>query len=102
MISLVEKHIGELRNVCRKHQVSQMYLFGSAAKGNFTKDSDLDFLVQFSDKVGVLDYADNFFSLVEALEALFERRVDLLTISSLKNPILKEEIEKTKVMLYAA
>ncbi len=79
-----------------------MYLFGSAAKGNFTKDSDLDFLVQFSDKVGVLDYADNFFSLVEALEALFERRVDLLTISSLKNPILKEEIEKTKVMLYAA
>ncbi|MEQ9378497.1 MAG: nucleotidyltransferase domain-containing protein [Imperialibacter sp.] len=91
-----------MEKVCHIHHVKTLYLFGSAAKETFNSESDLDFMVQFSTTLELLNYADNFFSLIESLEALFQRRVDLLSVSSVKNPVLKEEIDKTKVMLYVA
>ena len=102
MIDLINNNANELRNICVKHNVSSLYLFGSAAKGNFKSESDLDFLVQFNDKINLLDYADNFFSMMEELEKLYGRKIDLLTVTSLKNPILKKEIGNTQIELYAA
>ncbi|MBI3510346.1 MAG: nucleotidyltransferase domain-containing protein [Bacteroidetes bacterium] len=99
---MINSNVNELRKICVNHNVSSLCLFGSAAKGNFKSDSDLDFLVRFNDKINLLDYADNFFSMIEELEKLFNRKVDLLTVSSLKNPILKKEIENTQIALYAA
>lgn len=66
------------------------------------KDSDLDFLVEFSKDLDVLDYADNYFDFVEALEKLTGRKIDLLSVNALKNPVLKQEIYNTKIDLYAA
>lgn len=102
MQELIKSQLLELKQVCERHHVSSIFLFGSATNGAFKEDSDLDFLVEFTDKVEILDYADNFFSLIESLEKLYNRKIDLLTSSSLKNPILKQEIENTKIMLYAA
>jgi predicted nucleotidyltransferase len=50
----------------------------------------------------VLEYADNYFALLEKLEALLGKSVDLVTIKSLTNPILVQEINRSKVALYAA
>ena len=102
MHQLIKSRLPELEKICHAHHVKTLYLFGSAAKHTFNSESDLDFMGQFSAALELLNYADNFFSLIEALEALFQRRVDLLSVSSIRNPILKEEIDKTKVMLYAA
>ena len=50
----------------------------------------------------VLDYADNYFEFLKQLEILTGKKVDLVSKKSLKNPILIEEIERSKVELYAA
>ncbi len=84
------------------HGVSTIALFGSVAKETMNEESDIDFLVQFSDDLYLLDYADNYFSLLENLHALLGSKIDLVTEKSLKNPLFIEEIKKTKVELYAA
>ena len=64
-------------------------------------DSDLDFLVDFRPlPVGV--YADAFFGLHEELERLFGRPVDLVVASAIKNPYLRQSVEQTRALLYAA
>lgn len=96
-----EKEIA-LAEVCKQHYVALMSIFGSAVKGTFTEESDIDLLVLFTDDLDVLDYADNYFSLLENLELLFGKKVDLLSIKSIKNSALREEIFQSKIDLYAA
>lgn len=80
----------------------RLELFGSAATGEFPREtSDLDFLVEFEPPLGC-GYADRYFGLLEALEALFGRPVDLVVASAIKNPYFLEAIAKTRVVLYAA
>jgi predicted nucleotidyltransferase len=102
MNKLIENRITEIISLCEKHSVVSIALFGSAAKETMRTDSDVDFLVQFSEDIDVLDYADNYFSLLGNLERLLNKKVDLISIKSLKNPILIEDIERSKVVLYAA
>ena len=53
-------------------------------------------------ELDVLNYADNYFSFLEELENLLGKKIDLVSKNSLKNPILIEEIDRSKVNLYAA
>lgn len=98
----IEEILNDIIELCKAHHVVSISLFGSAAKGENNLNSDIDFLVQFSNNVSVLDYAENYFSLLEKLEKLIGKKVDLVSIKSLKNPILIREIESTKIDLYAA
>ncbi len=100
MIPIVENKLGQIITLCKAHQVDTLALFGSAVSGEFNQNSDLDFLVEFSDSVELLDYSDNYFSLLEKLESLFGRPIDLVSRKSLKNPILLAEIMKSKISLY--
>ena len=103
MIDLIKNNIKELEIICEKHKVRSLYLFGSAAKNEFKpKESDLDFVVEFNNTIDPIDFADNFFSLLDALKDLFKTEVDLLSYRALKNQIMKAEIDKSKVQLYAA
>lgn len=102
MIPLVEEKQKNLIAVCRRFGVRKIELFGSAAGEGFDAEtSDLDFLVTFDD-VGPGRYADSYFGLLEALEGLFQRRVDLVVSSVVQNPYFLEEIAKTRILLYAA
>lgn len=102
MHPLIKNSIAEISRLCKEHRVRSLSLFGSAAKGDMHSESDLDFLVEFSRDLDVLDYADNYFSFIDSLEKLTGRKIDLLSIKSLKNPVLKQEIYNTKIDLYAA
>ena len=102
MLKLIEDRITEIISLCKSHYVISIALFGSAAKGSMHEESDVDFLVQFSEDLDVLDYADNYFSLLDNLEKIVGKKVDLISIKSLKNQILIEDIERSKVVLYAA
>ena len=102
MIDLIQNKLGEIISACKKHHVETIALFGSAAKNSMHKDSDIDFLVEFSDDIDVLDYADNYFSLLDQLQTILNKKVDLVSERSLKNPILKEHVYQSKVDLYAA
>jgi predicted nucleotidyltransferase len=102
MYKLVTEKLEEIINLCKNHRVESISLFGSAARETMHYESDIDFLVHFSEEIDVLDYADNYFSLLEGLEILFGKEIDLVSVKSLKNPVLIQEIESTKVNLYAA
>ena len=67
-----------LDGLCLQYHVGSLEVFGSAATGNLREDSDLDFLVEFL-TVDSMSLADQYFGLLEALERLFDRKVDLLT-----------------------
>ncbi|HRN41373.1 MAG TPA: nucleotidyltransferase domain-containing protein [Vicingus sp.] len=103
MIDLIKNNIKDLETICEKHKVKSLYLFGSAAKNKFIpKKSDLDFVVEFNNTIEPIDFADNFFSLLDALKDLFKTDIDLLSYRALKNQIIIAEIENSKVQLYAA
>ncbi|HET8736612.1 MAG TPA: nucleotidyltransferase domain-containing protein [Pricia sp.] len=96
----IKSNIDELRLLCEEHLVDSFFLFGSAAKDEMNQNSDFDFLVTFSDRLELLEYADNYFSFMERLKNLLGREVDLVSEKALKNPVLIEEINKTKVIIY--
>ena len=102
MVDIIKNKIEEIIGVCKKHDVKSLSLFGSAPNDAMHPDSDIDFLVAFSIEIEVLDYADNYFSLLEGFEAILKRKIDLVSVKSLKTPVLKEEIYRSKVDLYAA
>ncbi len=102
MQQIIQDRITEIISLCKSHSVVSIALFGSAARGLMHANSDVDFLVQFSEDIDVLDYADNYFDLLDSLEKILGKKVDLISIKSLKNQILIDDIEHTKVVLYAA
>ncbi|MHB9130261.1 MAG: nucleotidyltransferase family protein [Armatimonadota bacterium] len=102
MYQEITRHLEELKELCRRYRVTRLYLFGSAAADAFQQGkSDLDFLVDF-EAMTPGDHADTYFSLAEALEALFSVKVDLVEEKTINNPYFREEVEETRVMLYAA
>ena len=78
-----------------------MYVFGSVCTENFTNESDIDLLISF-DNLSIEQYTDNYFELHYKLEALFGRKIDLLTEKSLSNPYFIKSLENTKQLIYAA
>jgi len=101
MNPVVEEHRTELEALCRRYRVRRLDLFGSAASGrDQSGKSDLDFLVEF-EPLPAGAYADTYFGLLEDLERLFGRPVDLVVASAIKNPYVRDSVERTRVSLYA-
>jgi len=98
-MELIDQHISDLKILCDKYYVSELYVFGSVANGKVTDKSDIDFLVRFSD-VDPLEYYDNYMDFKESLSALFARDIDLIEMQTIKNPILKRSIDRNKIILY--
>lgn len=97
----IESHRVELERLCRQYRVRRLELFGSAATGRDTAESDLDFLVEFEALLSG-EYADTYFGLLESLERLFDRPVDLVVASAIRNPYLRRSIDENKALIYAA
>jgi predicted nucleotidyltransferase len=74
-------------------------VFGSVLTDKFGKNSDIDFLVDFSN-IDLHQYADNYFDLKSSLEKLLGRPVDLLESKAIKNPYLKHSIDSSKRLIY--
>lgn len=72
-----------------RFKVKRIGYFGSFANGNYREDSDIDLLVEFDAVPGW-----DFFALEEYLENVFDRKVDLVTKSALREQ-LKEQILQT-------
>jgi len=102
MIALVDSKRAELKRLCERYYVRRLELFGSASADSFDPaTSDLDFLVEFHD-VPDGEHANCYFGLLEALEALFERPVDLVEAKAIENPYFLAEIQHTRQVLFAA
>lgn len=97
---IFEKKV-ELERLCMMYDVKTMYFFGSVCSDRFNDESDIDILISFKD-ISIERYTNNFFSLHEELEDLFRRKIDLLTESSIVNPFLRDSINESRELLYAA
>ncbi len=101
MKAVIEKNIREIEKVCKERFVTKLYTFGSVNTEKFKDSSDIDLLVEFG-KVEIKEYADNYFDMCDDLEGIFKRRVDLLTVNSVKNPYFKKELNKTRQLIFTA
>ena len=102
MIPDVAERADELERLCARYGVRTLSLFGSAATGTrLHADSDLDFLVEFQPTV-LAAYADAYFGLLESLERLFGRPVDLVIGPAIRNPYFLQAVEQTRTPLYEA
>ena len=98
-MDLIDSNIHKLTYLCGKYKVSKLYVFGSVLNQKFTRESDIDFLVNFK-KIELLEYADNYFDFKFSLEDLFNRKIDLLEEKAIKNPYLKQSIDTSKELVY--
>ena len=90
---IIKEKREEIINIADQHGAFNLRLFGSVARGEETEQSDIDFLIDYD-----LDKISSWFpsGLVEDLETLLKRRVDVVTINSLhyliRDKVLSEAI----------
>jgi len=102
MHRIIEQHLDEIVRICRKRNVVRLALFGSATGDRFDPArSDLDLLVEFG-KMTPAEHASQYFGLIEDLEKLLGRPVDIVEPGPVTNPYFRESFEQSQVVLYAA
>lgn len=95
----VDFHSKEFISLCKSHKVKELYAFGSVVNGNFTEQSDIDLLVEIDEK-NPINKGKLLLSLYDKFEKLFNKKIDLLTPGSIRNPILEEYIGASKKLVY--
>lgn len=99
-MNLIELHKIKLYEFCEKFNVKLLYLFGSYVRHTENEKSDIDFVVFFNLENEKFDYFDNYMSLKESLESLFDKEVELVEGQAIKNPIFQQVIDKEKLLIY--
>jgi hypothetical protein len=84
---------------CQRWKIIEFALFGSVLRDDFRPDSDIDALVTFSPDRRFT--WDDWTTMQEEIEALFNRKVDLVSKEYLKNPYRRYEILNTCQVIYA-
>lgn len=97
---IIETRFDKLVALCEQFKVDKLYAFGSVVTTHFNpKTSDLDLIVEL-EPMPPLEKGETLINLWDALEELFERKVDLMTDQPIRNPYLRQSVEKTKQLIY--
>ena len=90
----------EIESTCKTLAVKRLELIGSAARNDFClASSDIDVLVEFE---GTHDLFHRYFECKRRLEDLFKRNVDVVQAGAVKNPYVRQSIERNRVLVYGA
>ena len=98
-MNFLTNYLSGIFALCKKHRVRKLFAFGSVLTDRFTAESDVDLVVDF-ENMPVEDYADNYFSLKDALSGILHRDIDLLEDKAIRNPILRKRIDNSKQLIY--
>lgn len=100
--SIAEKR-DQIRALCRRFRVRRLEIFGSAARGGDFDPltSDADFLVEF-DTDPTLNAFDAYFELRQALASLLDRDVDLVSAAAIRNPYLRDAVNRSRELVHGA
>ena len=100
-MKLIELNMQRIIDLCLKHKVKTLAVFGSILTDRFSDQSDVDLLVNFdTTDHEKWDYVTNYFDFQEALEKIFGRKVDLVVEKGLKNKYFIANVNRTKQMIY--
>ena len=95
----IREHIQQIKSLCDEHSVRSLFAFGSVTSDKFKPDSDIDLVVDI-DASDPIEYSDHYFTLKFQLEQILQRNIDLLEQKAIRNPFLKQEIDRTKILVY--
>ncbi len=101
MMVLESLPMQDISRFCRKWQILDLSVFGSALREDFSPESDLDVLVTFHDRSewGLFNHVQ----MQQELEALLGRKVDLISRRALQqtqNELLRAEILRTAKVIF--
>lgn len=100
-MKLIELNLQHILDLCRKHKVKTLSVFGSILTDRFNDWSDVDLLVDFEPvDLDQFDYVGNYFDLKDSLEKLLKRKVDLVEYGNNLNPIFNALVDKKKQLIY--
>ena len=103
MVKILQERRAAVIALCEKYRVQKLEVFGSAATddGFNPETSDLDFLVEYQ-SLPAADYARAYFGLLEELQQLFDRPVDLVMTRAIRNKHFLRGIANSRKTIYAA
>lgn len=96
--NIIKNSRRKIVEICRKYQISELALFGSQVRGDFTEKSDFDFLVVFEPeaRIGFITLG----KIQDELETVVRNKVDLVPKDGLK-PIIKNSVLSEAEIIYA-
>ena len=94
LLSILRRELSHLRD---SFHVKRIGIFGSYATGTPNPNSDIDLIVEFEKPIGF-----SFFELIDHLETVLGKRVDILTPEGIRN-IRISDVEQniTRGVIYA-
>jgi predicted nucleotidyltransferase len=95
----IDLPLEKIREICRRHHVRELSIFGSALRDDFRPDSDVDLLVDFEPdaRIGFIELG----VLERELAGALGRKIDLGTKGSVR-PELRDEILGSARVVYEA
>ena len=90
----------KIKDFCRRWKIAEFSLFGSVLREDFRPDSDVDVLISFAPEIpwSLFDWMD----MIEELQKILGREVDLVEESGLRDPFRRRAILSTRQVIYAA
>jgi predicted nucleotidyltransferase len=76
---------------CKRHQIKSFSLFGSILRDDFNEKSDVDVLLDVQNRS--LEFRSEC-QMIDELEAMFGRKVDILPSHALTSPLMNEHRKK--------
>jgi len=89
----------KIEKFCLKWNIVEFSLFGSILRDDFDTESDIDILISLSEEAD-LDLYD-WITMIEELEKIFGREVDLVEKGTLRNPFRRHSILTNKEIIFA-
>jgi len=84
-----------MKPVFRKYEINEIYLFGSYARGEATKDSDVDIYCSKGKVRSLIDQG----RLIDELEEVLKKKVDIVFDTSEMNEYFKNQIMEDMIKL---
>ena len=100
MHSILSSKLAAVSQILKDNKVKRAFAFGSVCTDQFNEQSDIDLLIAFEDDLDPITYGENYFNIIEKLEAILDRHVDLVTERTLRNPYFIKVMERTKTPIY--
>jgi predicted nucleotidyltransferase len=90
----------KIKDFCTRWKISEFSLFGSVLREDFAPESDIDVLISFEPEIpwSLFDWMD----MIEELQGILGREVDLVEKSGLRNPFRRRAILSTREVIYAS
>ena len=98
--SSIQPYLPQIIELFKMHKITSAYVYGSVLTEKFNDKSDVDFLVNIQENIDPVEAGGHLWDLIFELEDLLQRKIDLNTERSLKNPYFIKELNETKFHIY--